>query len=110
VRSAALDKWPKSDNSTRKEDVSKETWATNAALSKRGLRKRSAVTAVTAPANTIRLNPNHSYGSDSNPSFPTYSEQVLLSVNIKTFVSVLKNRCHIQNMSIFVCFSERLQE
>lgn len=48
------------------------------------------------------LNPNHSYRNYSNPSFPTYSEQVLLFMNNKTFVSVLKNRCHVQDMSIFV--------
>lgn len=48
------------------------------------------------------LNPKHSYRNDSSPSFPTYSEQVLLFVRIRTFVSELKNRCHIQNTSIFV--------
>lgn len=51
----------------------------------------------------ISLNPNHSYRIALVAAQHTPSRYFCWRVS---FVSVLKNRCHIQNMSIFVCFSK----
>lgn len=83
--------------------VLEETWDTNAIPSEGGLRQWSAVTAVTALVNTPESKPQ--LKKWSKPQLPSIVKTGI-SVNIKTFVYVLKNRCHIQNMSIFVCFSK----
>lgn len=47
-----------------------------------------------------QIQPYRSYRSNSNPSFPLNPEQALLPVSIRTFISVLKNRCHSQKTDV----------